>query len=268
VNASNIAADREWITELNRDGAAFLDLSEQTALVAIQGPRAAAILDRLSATPTGLLGRFRTVSADVAGVRCLIARTGYTGEDGFELFVAAGSGVRLFEALLEAGTGTGLKPCGLGARDTLRMEAGFPLYGHELDRATTPLEARLDSFVRFGRAFIGEAALEAERQRGLRKRLAGIQTEDARSVARQGYQLYRDNRAIGTITSGTFAPSFNRPLAMAYLTPDAGGWPREGDVLEVAIRDRRVPASIVPLPFYRRGARQAAAAPRPQPAKT
>ncbi len=260
VNASNIDADAQRIAELNRGRAAFADLSDETALVAIQGPKAAAIIAPLANVALDGIGRFKFAMASVAGVRCLAARTGYTGEDGFELFVPASSGVRLYEAILEAGSGAGLKPCGLGARDTLRMEAGLALYGHELDRSTTPLEAGLDPFVKFGHSFAGEPALRAQRERGLRKRLIGLRTDDARSVARQGYSVYRGKRPIGKVTSGTFAPSFNRPLAMAYVMADAvdGAWPREGDALEVEIRDRRVAATVTALPFYRRRAAHAA----------
>jgi aminomethyltransferase len=254
VNASNIEADRARLAELNRIGASFADLSYETALVAIQGPKAAAILAPLASHGREQIARFKTATAVVAGVNCLVARTGYTGEDGFELFTPAESAVRLFEAILEAGAARGLMPCGLGARDTLRMEADLPLYGHELDRSTTPLEAGLDAFVRFGHGFAGESALRAERESGLRKRLVGLRTDDARSVARQGHGIYRDQHRIGTVTSGTFAPSFDRPLAMGYVTAqDAGGaWPKTGDRLEIEIRDRKVPAAVMSLPFYRR----------------
>jgi len=140
-------------------------------------------------------------------------------------------------------------PCGLGARDTLRMEAGLPLYGHELDRATSPLEAGLDPFVKLGREFVGAAALDAQRREGLKRRLVGIRTDDGRSVARQGYRLFADGREAGTVTSGTFAPTFNRPLGMAYLASSAAAW----ESVEVEIRNRRVGAAVTALPFYRRG---------------
>ncbi|MBF6561032.1 MAG: glycine cleavage system aminomethyltransferase GcvT [Candidatus Binataceae bacterium] len=252
VNASNIAADWAWLTSLNRVGAELIDRSDETALVAIQGPRAVAILARLTAHPVAAIGRFRTGRGMVAGVECLMARTGYTGEDGFELFCAAGDAERLFAAALEAGTGDGIVPCGLGARDTLRMEAGLPLYGHELDRATSPLQAGLKSFIRFGRDFIGEPALAAQRDGAAGKRLVGIRTTDGRSIARQGYTIHHGGRAVGVITSGTFAPSFARPLAMAYL--DSAAELPAGATVEVAIRTRMVAAEVVALPFYRRPA--------------
>lgn len=250
VNASNINADWEWLTGLNRDGAVLTNRSDETALIAIQGPHAVAILARISTLPIASIGRFRTASGEVAGVASLVARTGYTGEDGFEIFCAAADAERLFEAALMAGESDGIQPCGLGARDTLRMEAGLPLYGHELDRATSPLEAGLKSFVKFGHGFVGEAALAAQRDLGMSRRLAGIRTNDGKSIARQGYKLYRDGREAGVITSGTYAPSFDRPLAMAYLATGANI--SDGDSVEVAIRNRMIAATVIPLPFYRR----------------
>lgn len=249
VNAANISTDRERLMELNRGHADLRDISPETALVAIQGPRAAAVLQTVADFPVDAIKKFRAASGTVAGVRCLVARTGYTGEDGFELFVSAPDACALFEALLEAGRNDGMLPCGLGARDTLRMEAGLPLYGHELDQETTPLEAGLDHFVKFGRDFVGAQALTAEMAAGLRKRLVGVRTQDGRSIARQGYPLFRDGVQVGVVTSGSFAPSFSRPLAMAYVTNKEIS---PGAEVQVAIRDRKVAAELVALPFYRR----------------
>jgi aminomethyltransferase len=253
VNASNIEADREWLLGLGAVRANFRDCSEDTALVAVQGPCAAAILQPLAAFPIAKLRRFGIGQGDIAGVRCLAARTGYTGEDGFELFTAAQHAAALFAAILEQGRSARLAPCGLGARDTLRLEAGLPLYGHELDRATSPLEAGLDAYVKLGRPFISESALRAQLERGTRKRLIGLETDDARSIARQGYRLLRAGRETGVVTSGTLGPSIGRPIAMGYLTGGESAAPATG-ALEVEIRSRRVAASIVALPFYRRAA--------------
>lgn len=250
VNASNIDADREWITGLNRGGADFRDLSDETALVAVQGPKAIAILQTLAAFPIDAVARFGVADGEIAGVRCRAARTGYTGEDGFELFVAAGDAERLFGAILDAGAAAGIKPCGLGARDTLRLEAGLPLYGHELDRSTSPLEAGLSAYIKFGRNFIGEAALAEQRAHGPRKRLIGFVTDDAKTIARQGYRVFAGGAEVGAVTSGTFAPSLNRPIAMAYAAgarePDAG------TKLEVEVRNRKVSATVTARPFYKR----------------
>jgi len=250
VNAANIGADRDRLAEFNRGRADFRDVSERIALVAIQGPKALEILQTATSVPLPSVKRFRTAAGTVAGVQCLLARTGYTGEDGFELFTAASDAASLFDALLEVGRGRGLTPCGLGARDTLRMEAGLPLYGHELDRETTPLEAGLAAFVKFGRDFCGAEALAAEQKGGPRKRLIGIRTQDARSIARQGYPLMRNGAQVGVVTSGSFAPSFGRPLAMAYVTETDIS---EGATLDVMIRGKSIAAEVVSLPFYRRG---------------
>jgi len=249
VNASNTAADREWMLGLGAGRAGFRDASEETGLIAIQGPLASDIVQRLSAAPIAPMRRFAVSEAEIAGARCVVARTGYTGEDGFELFTAAAAAPALFSALLEAGAAAGALPCGLGARDTLRMEAGLPLYGHELDRDTSPLEAGLATFVRFGRDFVGAAALARQQRDGLKRRLVGVRTVDGKSIPRQGYRLFARGCEVGAMTSGTFAPSFDRPLGMAYLATAAG----DPASVEVEIRNRRVAADIVGLPFYRRG---------------
>ena len=263
VNASNIDTDREWIAELNGGRAKFEDVSDATALVAVQGPLAVAILATLAEFPIASVARFGVGGGPVAGINCIAARTGYTGEDGFELFVKNAGARRLFEAILDAGAAVGAKPIGLGARDTLRLEAGLPLYGHELDRNSSPLEAGLAAFVKLGRPFIGAAALAAQRERGLKKKLIGLQTDDGRMVARQGYRVFRNGDEAGVVTSGTFAPSIQRPIAMAYLTAaGAKNPPAVGESLEVEIRARKTRATIVPRPFYRRDEPSAASTAR------
>ena len=255
VNASNIAPDWEWLSQLNRTvGSSLRDVSEQTALVAVQGPKAVGILTTLVDFPIAELARFRFCEGRVAGAQCLAARTGYTGEDGFELFVLSAEGEKVFSAVLDRGRTAELAPCGLGARDTLRLEAGLPLYGHELDRATSPVEAGLNAFIRLGRPFVGESALRVQQDQGPRKRLIGIETDDARSIARQGYRVFRAGREMGIVTSGTMGPSVGRPVAMAYLGAGeiSACVPVDATGVEVEIRHRHTPASIVKLPFYRR----------------
>jgi aminomethyltransferase len=253
VNAANIAADWAQLATLRPSDAELEDVSDATGLIAIQGPQASAILSTVTDCELSRLGRFRTVEGEVADVTCLIARTGYTGEDGFELFVKGDQAPHLFEALLTAGVPAGLQPCGLGARDTLRMEAGLPLYGHELDRQTSPLEAGLGAFVKFGHDFVGESRLAEQVAHGLRKQLIGIRTDDGKSIARQGYPLFRADKRVGIVTSGTFAPSFDRPLAMAYVdTTNGAALLQPGIFLNVEIRGRRVDVTLMPLPFYRR----------------
>jgi aminomethyltransferase len=252
VNASNIDADREWLVELNGGHAKFEDVSEATALIAVQGPVAVAILAILADFPIADVPRFGIASGQVAGITCLAARTGYTGEDGFELFTENKGARQLFEAILDCGAAANIKPVGLGARDTLRLEAGLALYGHELDRNSSPLEAGLGIFVKLGRDFVGSAALTAQRDMGLEKKLIGLQTDDGRMVARQGYRVFRGGDEVGVVTSGTFAPSIQRPIAMAYLNVAGKNPPTVGDSLEVEIRGRKTRATIVPRPFYRR----------------
>lgn len=258
VNASNIDADREWIVELNGGRAKFEDVSDATALIAVQGPVAVAILAILADFPIADVPRFGIAGGQVAGITCLAARTGYTGEDGFELFVDNDGARQLFEAILDAGAAANAKPVGLGARDTLRLEAGLPLYGHELDRNSSPLEAGLSTFVKLGRDFVGSAALTTQRDMGLKKKLIGLQTDDGRMVARQGYRVFRNGDEAGVITSGTFAPSIQRPIAMAYLNIAGKNPPAVGEPLEVEIRNRKTRATIVQRPFYRHGEDHAA----------
>jgi aminomethyltransferase len=254
VNASNIASDREWLVELNRGRAEFNDVSDATSLVAVQGPRAVAILEPLAEFPIGAIARFGVASGQVAGMRCVVARTGYTGEDGFELFIDNALAMRLFEAILDAGARDGIKPVGLGARDTLRLEASLPLYGHELDAATSPLAAGLKTFVKLGRDFVGAKALQAQVEEGTKKHLVGIQTDDGKIVARQGYKFFADGSEAGAITSGTFAPWLGRPIAMAYASANALKPSYAlGQKIEIEVRGRRASATVVKLPFYRRG---------------
>lgn len=259
VNASNIAIDREWILEVNHGRAEFEDLSDATALVAVQGPSAVAILSALADFPIAKVARLGVASGKIADVTCLAARTGYTGEDGFELFAENGGARQLFEAILDVGASANIKPVGLGARDTLRLEAGLPLYGHELDRVSSPLEAGLSPFVKLGRSFIGAPVLEAQHRDGIKKTLIGLRTDDGKMIARQGYRVFRDGLESGVVTSGSFAPSLQRPIAMAYVA--AGGEnaaPALGDVLEIEIRNRKIAATVVRRSFYRRGEAPAA----------
>ncbi len=255
VNAANLETDRESLMALNSRRAEFRDLSPETALVAVQGPRAAALLGSLASFPIQAVPAFGVAEGKIADVACLAARTGYTGEDGFELFVGAELAERLFAAILESGGAFGLKPCGLGARDTLRLEAALPLYGHELDRATSPLDARLDTFVKFGRGFVGESALLAQHERGPAKVLVGLVTDDRRTIARQHYRILSAGREIGAVTSGTFAPTMERPIAMGYIGAAEPHAP--GTKIEVEVRGKAVPATVTALPFYRRPRRTA-----------
>jgi aminomethyltransferase len=189
---------------------------------------------------------------EVASVRCTISRTGYTGEDGYELFVPPPSAVRVWDALLDAGRPFDLKPAGLGARDTLRLEAAMRLYGNDIDEHTTPLEAGLEMFVDWNKpSFIGADRLKALRAAGVGRTLVGLEVKD-RGIARHGYAVLKDGQAVGTVTSGTQTPFLKKAVAMAYLPPALAA---PGTTVDVDIRGRASAAVVVPLPFYKRARR-------------
>ena len=260
ANASNASAVSDALAERLAGRHVVLDdRSLATALVAIQGPVAAAILAPLTSVILDDLPYYGITQGDVAGVPALVARTGYTGEDGFEVIVDMAAAGRVWDALLEAGTPMGAVPVGLGARDTLRLEAGMPLYGNELGPDTTPFEAGLGRVVKLAKAgdFVGRAALEKASAEGPRKLLVGLVVR-GRGIARHGYDVFVGDRRIGVVTSGTQSPTLGLPIAMAYVTPSEA---EPGTIVDVSIRDQRVPAEVVPMPFYRRPAALAGGTP-------
>src|ERR1035437_1235244 len=251
ANASNAAAVGDALAERLAGCRAVLDdRSLATALVAIQGPLAAAVLAPLTDVALDTLRYYAIAEGHVSGAAALVARTGYTGEDGFEGIVDVSEAVRVWDALLDAGTPRGVVPVGLGARDTLRLEAGMPLYGNELGRDTTPYEAGLGRVVKLSREgdFVGRAALERAQADGPRKRLVGLVVR-GRGIARHGYPVFAGERSTGVVTSGTLSPTLGEPIAMAYVAPSDA---EPGTIVAVGIRDQRVPAEVVALPFYRR----------------
>jgi aminomethyltransferase len=252
VNASTTEKDWGWLGEYaaGRAGFTLANVSDETGLLALQGPLAQAILQPLTATPLGGIAYYHCTRGDVAGIPVIISRTGYTGEAGFELFCAAADTPRLWRALLEAGAPHGLLPAGLGARDTLRLEAGYCLYGHELTEEITPLEAGLGWTVKLDKGvdFSGRAALAREKAEGLRRKLVGIELRE-RGVPRAGCAILRDGRRIGELTSGTHSPTLNKPIGLGYVTPEHA---TAGTEVAVEIRGKPVHAAIVTLPFYRR----------------
>jgi aminomethyltransferase len=255
ANASNApTVSAELRERLAGFDATLDDASLRTALIALQGPAAQAILAPLTDVDLGALRYYAIAEGHVLNVPGWVARTGYTGEDGFECFVAWDDAVAVWDGLLAAGTLAGTVPVGLGARDTLRLEAGMPLYGNELDRDTTPFDAGLGRVVKFAKQgdFVGRAALQSDADRGRAKALVGLVVR-GRGIARHGYPLYRAGSGdpIGTVTSGTQSPTLGVPIAMGYVPPDDAG---TGTMLEVGIRDARVAAEVVPLPFYTRPA--------------
>ena len=253
ANASNASAVSDALAERLVGRRVVLDdRSLATALVAIQGPLAAAILAPLTDAALEDLPYYGITQGNVAGVPVLIARTGYTGEDGFEVIVEVAAAGGVWDALLEAGEPLGAVPVGLGARDTLRLEAGMPLYGNELGPDTTPFEAGLGRVVKLAKDgdFVGRAALEKASAGGPRKLLVGLAVR-GRGIARHGYDVFVGDRRIGVVTSGTQSPTLGQPIAMAYVTPSEA---EPGTIVDVSIRDQRVPAEVVPMPFYRRPA--------------
>ncbi len=253
VNAANMDRDRRWIAEHAAPGTAVTDQTADTALLALQGPRAVRVLARASGAGERWegLGRFGVAEGRVAGAPALAARTGYTGEDGFEIMVAASAARPVWRRLLEAGREDGLEPAGLGARDTLRLEAGLPLYGHELREDVSPLEAGLERFVSWSKDFVGRAALAAERERGPARRLVGLRLERvvAGGIPRAGCAVWEGGEPVGTVTSGGPAPTLGGAVALALVKRGAG---RSG-FLDVAVRGRAVRTAVVDPPFYRRG---------------
>jgi aminomethyltransferase len=251
VNAGNSARDLALLRDAAQ-GFRALEVADRTAelgMFAIQGPRSQAIVQPLVDADLGALRYYRWTRCRLGGVPIGLSRTGYTGEDGFEFYVPVAETVALWNAVLEAGRAQGLEPAGLGARDTLRLEAGMPLYGHEIDETTTPLHAGLDWAVKFTHDFRGRAALERlAATGGPAERLIGIETQ-SRRVPRQGYPIWIDGRECGRVASGTFSPTLGRGIATVYV-------PREhavpGRAVEFAIKDRREPATTRSLPFYQR----------------
>jgi aminomethyltransferase len=253
ANASNARAVSDALTERLAGRKAVLeDLSLATGLVAVQGPRSIDIVGALTDIDLAAIRYYGIVEGFVAGVPAQVARTGYTGEDGFELFVDADRTGPLWDALLEAGAPAGLVPVGLGARDTLRLEAGMPLYGNELDLSTNPYEAGLGRVVKLGKPgeFVGRAALEKVSRDGPAKQLVGLVLRE-RGIARHGYPVLNETARTGVVTSGTMSPTLGTAIAMAYVNPSDA---EPGTMLAAEVRGTRVAAEVVPLPFYTRPA--------------
>jgi len=259
VNASNAERDLAWIREHGPDRAAsapadtpavdVADEGDRFALLALQGPRALAILEPLASPGISGLRYYGFLRGEVAGVPAILSRTGYTGEDGFELYLEPAGAPEVWRRLLAAGAPHGLVPAGLGARDTLRLEAAMALYGHEIDERTTPLEAGLSWVVKLGKGdFLGRAALAEQSERGVAKTLVGF-TVEGRGIARQGHGVLSEGKAVGEVTSGTWSPTLEKAIGMAYVPPALAA---PGTPLELDVRGRTLAAVVVELPFYHR----------------
>lgn len=252
INAGNIDKDVTWLKEQAKGFQIELqDQSAETAEIALQGPRAQEILQSLVAGDLQSMKYYWFwPEVDVQGITCLISRTGYTGEDGFELYCAAKEATALWQLLLEAGKSHGLVPAGLGARDTLRFEAALPLYGHELSEQITPFEAGLGMFVKLTKEeFVGMTALAEQKQAGVTRKIVGLEMT-GRGIARAGYKCFANGKEIGVITSGSFAPTIGKNLALALLNIE---YTQIGTAIGVEIRGKEIEAVVIPKPFYKRG---------------
>ena len=246
VNASNIAKDYAHIARhAPAFGVTVEDVSDSMGLLALQGPQAASILQPLTRTDLSTIGYYHFAEGEVASMPMIISRTGYTGEDGFELYHDVRYSTRLWEALMAAGDVT---PAGLGARDTLRLEMGMALYGNDIDDTVTPLEANLAWLVKLKKGeFVGSGVLNAQKAAGLTKKLVGFTLSD-RNIARHGYPVFANDQPSGAVCSGTMSPTLGIPIGTAYLPAALA---KEGTTFEVEVRGKRVPATVVKTPFYK-----------------
>ena len=248
VNCANRTSDVEWLQAHSQGRTTITDISQGRSILAVQGPLAARVLEQLLDARVSGLGRFGIAPIRTMGPAACIARTGYTGGDGFELFVPDQHAQRLWDAVLSGAHSLGALPIGLGARDTLRIEAGLRLYGADMDATTTPWEVGLDWTVAINKPdFLGKAALVAQKQRGLSKRFVGFSLSHG-PVPRSGSELIIDGRRVGTVTSGTFSPILNQPLGMGYVEPACAV---SGTALTLVVRAQRYSATIVRLPFWK-----------------
>jgi aminomethyltransferase len=251
VNASNVEKDLAWLQGQRPEGCELVDKSDAYALIALQGPKAQAILQTLTEVDLPAIKYYHFADGVVAGVPVTVARTGYTGEDGFEIFAPPEQAAGLWKAITAAGSGQGLLPAGLGARDTLRLEAKMCLYGNDMDETTTLVEAGLGWIVSLSDAkgdFPGRSVLAAQKQAGTERKLVGFEMV-GRGIARHGYPAKAGEETVGTVTSGTFAPYLQKNIGLVYLP---AGRSAVGTEFDVEIRGRRVPARVVPTPFYKR----------------
>lgn len=253
VNASNVDKDFAWMQQVHGESgltaATLANRSDEFAQLALQGPKAGAILARLTTVPLASIGYYHFGQGDVAGVPTLISRTGYTGEDGFELYIPAAAAVALWNRLLEAGRADGLVPIGLGARDTLRLEKGYALYGHELSPQISPLEAGLGWIVKLEKSdFVGRDALQRQQSSGIPRRQVSLVMEE-RGIPREGYPVFAGDQQVGIVTSGTMSPTLKVGIALALVETSRVV---PGGELLVGIRDRKLRAKIVKPPFVKK----------------
>jgi aminomethyltransferase len=255
VNAANLEKDWAWVTS-HAKGFDFklTNESDEIALVAVQGPKAQAIASMFTETDLEAIPYYAHVSGKVAGVDALIARTGYTGEDGFEFYVAAGDATTVWDAIMADAPSSGIVPIGLGARDTLRLEVGYVLYGNDIDHTTTPLEAKLGWVVKLasGKDFIGREVLARQKEEGLGRNLVGLAVE-GKGIIRHGTEVFSGDTRVGIVTSGTLAPALGTAVGLGYVSK---AYAKTGTSLEAVVRGNRIPITIVKIPFYTKGSRR------------
>ncbi|MED4204387.1 glycine cleavage system aminomethyltransferase GcvT [Neobacillus mesonae] len=252
VNASNIEKDYEWLERHLEGDVTLTNLSDTTAQVALQGPLAEKVLQKLTATDLSGIGFFKfQQDARINGKKALVSRTGYTGEDGFEVYCQANEVVEIWKDILESGKEEGVLPCGLGARDTLRFEANLALYGQELSAEISPLEAGIGFAVKLNKEadFIGKDALVKQKENGIPRKIVGIEMID-RGIPRHGYPVYKGEELIGEVTTGTQSPTLKKNIGLALISSEHAVL---NDELEVEIRGKRLKVKVVPTPFYKRG---------------
>lgn len=250
TNAANTLKDYEWFLE-NRDGdVEITDVSEDYALLAVQGPNAEKVLAKLTDYDLKEIRFFRfRDDITIDGIEVMISRTGYTGEDGFEIYLPPQYAVKLWHSIIDAGAEYGLMPAGLGARDTLRFEAALPLYGHEISKGISPLEGGLGKFVNFEKGdFIGRDSLKAQKEEGLKRKLVGFEMLD-RGIAREGYEVLVDGESIGYVTSGSHSPSLGKNLGMALIKTEYADIDND---IYIVVRKRKLKARLICLPFYKK----------------
>src|ERR1700710_1466745 len=249
VNASNIDKDWDWISKFNTMGADMKNISDRTSLLAIQGPKAAAALQSLTDIDLASMEYYTFKKGTFAGVdNVVVSATGYTGAGGFEIYFDNKDAEQIWAAIFKAGEPFGIKPIGLGARDTLRLEMGFCLYGNDIDDTTSPLEAGLGWVTKFNKEFTNSAALQQQKQNGLQSKLVGFEMID-RGIPRHDYEIVdADGNVIGQVTSGTQSPSLQKAIGMGYVKTE---FAKEGMEIFIKIRDNNVKAKIVKPPFYK-----------------
>jgi len=249
VNASNMEKDWNWLQKQNKWGVQMEDLSDNLSLLAVQGPKAVAALQSLTAIDLQTISYYTFQIAEFAGVQdVIISATGYTGAGGFELYVPNADAPKVWEAVMQAGASFGILPCGLGCRDTLRLEMGFCLYGNDIDDTTSPLEAGLGWITKFTKDFIDADKLQSQKETGVQKKLVGFEMQE-RGIPRQHYSLHNEaGEVIGEVTSGSESPSTGKLIGMGYVQ---AAHSKSGTTIWVDIRGKKIPAQIVKLPFYK-----------------